>query len=142
MLSLLPHGGVLPCEAACYRDSAIKQVENVFSFHVVLSTVIEGLFGVGKSIHCKFFRRLPFVVIVATRRRSAVLGGVLQTFSTKQVENVFFIAVACSTVIEGLFGVVKVNSLQGFQAFAVCCHCCHTAVCCRARRCVAKILRQ
>lgn len=68
LLSLLPHGGALPCEAACYRDSAIKQVENVFSFHVVLSTVIEGLFGV-----------------------------------------------------------VKVNSMQVLQAFAVCCHCCHTA---------------
>ena len=74
---------MLPCEAACYRDSAIKQVENVFSFHVVLSTVIDGLFGVGKSIHCKFFRRLPFVVFVATRRRVAVRGGLLQRFCYK-----------------------------------------------------------
>ena len=91
-------GGVL-------QTFSTKQVENVFFIAVACSTVIEGLFGVGKSIHCKVFRRLPFVVIVATRRCVAVRGGVLQTFSTKQVENVFFIAVACSTVIEGLFGV-------------------------------------
>ena len=124
------------------RNFATKQVENVFELQVACSTFIDGLFGVGKSIHCKVFRRLPFVVFVATRRRVAVLGGVLQTFSTKQVESVFSFHVVLSTVIEGLFGVVKVNSMQGFRAFAVCCLCCHTAACCRFRRCVAKILRQ
>ena len=66
-------GGVL-------QTFSTKQVENVFFIAVACSTVIEGLFGVGKSIHCKFFRRLPFVVIVATRRCVAVRGGVLQKF--------------------------------------------------------------
>ena len=116
-------GGVL-------QTFSTKQVENVFFIAVACSTVIDGLFGVGKSIHCKVFRRLPFVAIVATRRCVAVLGGVLQTFSTKQVENVFFIAVACSTVIEGLFGVGKSIHCKFFRRLPF-------VVIVATRRCVA-----
>ena len=73
------------------RNFATKQVENVFELQVACSTFIDGLFGVGKSIHCKFFRRLPFVVFVATRRRVAVLGGVLQKFcDNRRALPVFF----------------------------------------------------